>query len=256
MIFFDFILRNKYSVLGTLIIHLLFFVYSNIQVIEFTVHREPETEIVAVMDFSKTEADDTVEEEVTESNNENNATASQNLQNVAVNQTQEKTTYTNAFSKSEADQSIMDELKAMEAAEFAALSGDNPTLNDNSDNSDADIQTNINPNLVKEGAEENDKAGYGKDVKATANYKLDGRVVQTQKTPSYICQTEGVVRVNIKVNQKGAVVSQTINESKTNTSNECLRANAIKYARKWKFDQKFSDPQRVQGWIEFSFVAQ
>ncbi len=256
MIFFDFILRNKYSVLGTLLIHLLFFVYSNIQVIEFTVHRQTQDEIVAVMDFSKTETEDIVEEETESSSNENGTSSSQNLQNVAVNQTQEKTTYTNSFSKSAADQSIMDELRAMEAAEFAALSGDNPTLRTNTEKNSAASSNNVNPNLVKEGVEENENAGYGKDVKATANYKLNGRVVQTQKTPSYICQTEGVVRVNIKVNQKGIVVSQTINEGMTNTADECLRTNALKYARKWMFNQKFSDPQRVQGWIEFSFVAQ
>ena len=164
---------------------------------------------------------------------------------------QEKTTYTNSFSKSKAEKEVWDELKAMEAAEFESLKGDNPTPVTKQDKAD-----NTNPNLVKEGAEKNDKAGYGMDVQAIVSYYVKDRNVLIDKKPSYLCKSEGVVRVNIKVNQKGQVVSKTIDESKTNTQNECLRNAALEYAGLWKFNQNFNDEIRKQGWIEFKYQAQ
>ena len=43
--------------------------------------------------------------------------------------------------------------------------------------------------------------------------------------------------IKIKVNQKGNVVTTDIDEQKTNTKNDCLRNEALKYAKRWRFNQ-------------------
>lgn len=245
---FEFIERFKFSIIGVMMLYVSIFVWSNWVVVKTSIPQPPQDEAIAVLDFSK---DPVIDEQTPENqenpNNDNNA----NLENVSANVSQEKTTYTNSFNKSQAEKEVWDELKAMEAAEFKALKGDNPEEITKADKAD-----NTNPNLVKEGADQNDKAGYGMDVQAIVTYYVKDRNVLIDKKPSYLCKSEGVVRVNIKVNQKGQVVSKTIDESNTNTQNECLRRAALEYAGLWKFNQNFNDELRKQGWIEFKYQAQ
>ena len=246
----DFIERFKFSLIGVFATYAAITIWANWFVVETYI---PPTisndEVVAVLDYSKEENKENTENETPENQDFNEG---QPTTNVAVNASQEKTTYTNEFSKSQADQEVWNELKAMEAAEMAKLSQDNPNLVEVPDNS----EKSINPNLVKEDAENNENAGYGMDVVATVYYKLDDRNVLKEKKPSYLCKSEGTVRVNIKVNQKGQVVTAEIDEGKTNTSNTCLRDAALEYAKLWKFNQDFNDVIRKQGWIEFKYEAQ
>ncbi len=244
----DIIERFKFSIIGVLLLYVGIFVWSNWVVVKTAIPVPFEDEVVAVLDFSN----DPIPTAVPLQENEqpvspNNA----EMKNVSANMEKEKTTYTNAFSKAQAEKEVWDELKAMEAAEFNALKADNP-----SEISKTDPSENTNPNLVKEGAEKNDNAGYGMDVQAIVSYYVPERNALTEKKPSYLCKSEGIVRVNIKVNQKGQVVSKTIDEGKTNTQNVCLRNAALEYAGLWKFNQNFNDELRKQGWIEFKYQAQ
>ena len=76
-----------------------------------------------------------------------------------------------------------------------------------------------------------------------------------QKIPSYLCNSTGLVRLNIKVNSKGLVTDCKIDNSLTTTDNECLIENAISYAYKWRFNQDFSKTQKQSGWIEFLYLS-
>ncbi len=248
MQFFNLIEKFKFSIIGVLILYVSIFVWSNWFIVKTNVPQEIKDETIAVLDFSK---DPVLEDENTDKTQELQNSNNANLENISANVEKEKTTYTNSFSKSQAEKEVWDELKAMEAAEFNSLKGDNPELIDKSK-----PDNNTNPNLVKEGAEKNDNAGYGMDVQAIVTYYVKDRNALTEKKPSYLCKSEGIVRVNIKVNQKGQVVSKTIDEAKTNTQNECLRNAALEYAGLWKFNQNFNDVLRKQGWIEFKYQAQ
>lgn len=246
---FDFIERYKFSLIGVFAVYAFILIWANWFVIETVIPAKiSDEEVIAILDYSETEETQNPEETLQDQMTEN----SQPMTNVAANATQEKTTYTNQFSKSQADQEVWNELKAMEAAEFKNLGQDNPDLIDPSNSN----EKNINPNLVKEDAQTNDKASYGMDVVATVYYKLDNRSVLSEKKPSYLCKNEGIVRVTIKVNQKGQVVTTEIDESHTNTQNTCLRDAAMEYAKLWKFNQDFNDDIRKQGWIEFRYEAQ
>lgn len=246
-----FIERNKLSIIITFIVHMALFVWFNVQIV-FKGPPSTGERVVAVLDFSAEPEETPIEEEMVEpETNQNTSESQQNAMNVAANANQEKTTYTKSFNKSDIDKQVWEELKASESAEFQKLSSGKGTP----DKKTPDTKE-INKNLIKDDAEKNDDAGYGKDVVAVASYSVPGRKHLQKFVPSYKCKVQGVVRVSIKVDQKGKVQTPEIDESKTNTQNECLRLEALDYARKWIFDQNFTGPQRVSGWIEFKYVAQ
>ncbi len=246
----EYIERHKIAILITAFIHMILLVWFNVQVIIHKPYKARER-VVMQLDFSDDQKVPTPPEEP-ESNDNGQKTP---LTNAVQNASQEKTSYTNEnFSRSKAEQEVWEELKAMEQAEFNSLKKEEDVEEDNKENHQEEIK--IDKNLVKEGAEQNNKAEYGMDIKATATYFLENRSPQRKPTPSYKCTSEGVVTVKIKVNQKGIVVASSIDEEKTNTSNNCLRNEALKYAKRWKFTQNFNAPLRKEGWIRFSYVAQ
>ena len=46
-----------------------------------------------------------------------------------------------------------------------------------------------------------------------------------------------------------------VDNSLTNTENECLIENALDYANRWRFNQDFSKAQKQSGWIEFIYIS-
>ena len=247
----DFIERHKFGILGTIALHIVVFVWLNIQIVEYGVY-EPKNKIVAVLDY--TNDDEQPQDQPPEGLDENGNPIEDKLLNVTANANQEKTTYTDEnFSKNQADKDVWEELKRMEAEEYNSINENKDTPIDNpEDNKDKTIDE----NLVNADAEKNDDASYGADVKAIASYFLEGRSTRSESVPSYKCRVEGVVVINIKVNQKGDVIARTINESETNTKNDCLRTEALTYSKKWRFTQDFDDSVRKNGWIKFTYVAQ
>lgn len=245
---FDYIERNKFSILGTIGIHVVLLVWLNLQLVVSRPYTANDT-IVMELDYSEEEEE--AIDPAEESENDG-AESSDPLTNVVSNAAQEKTTYTNQnFSKSQADQEVLDELMRLEAEEFSSL--ERPE--ESQKKPEKEVKK-IDKNLIKEVAEANENASYGNDVKATASYFLPNRTPQRKPTPSYKCTTEGVVTLKIKVNQKGQVVSAIIDESKTNTQNECLRNEALTYGKKWVFTQDFNDDPKKDGWIKFTYVSQ
>ena len=247
----DFIEKHKFGILGTIALHIVVFIWLNIQVVEYGVY-EPKNKILAVLDYTNEEEDP--QDEPIEVLDENGNPIESTLLNVAANENQEKTTYTDeSFSKNQADKDVWEELKQMEAEEYNSINENKDTPKDNpKDNK----HKTIDENLVNADAEKNDAASYGADVKAIASYFLEGRSTRSEGVPSYKCRVEGVVVIDIKVNQKGEVIARTINESKTNTQNDCLRSEAINYSKMWRFTQDFDDSMRKNGWIKFTYVAQ
>ncbi len=246
MTFLDTIVKHNYGIIGTLAVHMLLFVWFNIENMSFTII-DPHEKVVAVLDFTEAEA----EIPNKEINSEAQGTE---LSNVVTNQDQKETSFTNEdhyFDQQQANKEVLEELKELESNVFKSYSADNPTLNKTETPNNS-----INPNLIKEDAKENENASFGSNILATATYSLSNRKFLYQKIPSYKCKEQGVVRINIKVNQKGNVVNNEINESKTNTSNDCLRQIALNYSKMWRFNQNFDDDDRKRGWIEFKFLAQ
>ena len=140
-------------------------------------------------------------------------------------------------------QRVINDVKNFEKKQFNDFGKDNPVIENSKkvkENSDNKI---VNKSLKK-------------TSNATAKYFCENRNMIIQKIPSYLCNETGTVRLNIKVNQKGEVIDCRVDNTTTNTSNECLIENAINYAKNWKFNQNFSSTQRQVGWIEFIYLSQ
>lgn len=250
MNFFEYIEQHKFSILITVGVHIVIFVWLNLQLV-VSVPYVANERVVMQLDFSETE-EEVEEPENLENNEENLENSTSPLTNVTANANQEKTTYTNqSFSKTQADQEVLDELKRLESEEFNSI--EHPE--ENNEDKQQDKET-VDKALVRKNADENENASYGNDVKATASYYLPNRKPQRKPTPSYKCKAQGIVTITIKVNQKGSVVSTSIDESKTNTQNECLRSEAVIYAKRWRFTQDFNDEARKEGWIKFTYASQ
>ncbi|MEC8603907.1 MAG: hypothetical protein VXY47_06130, partial [Bacteroidota bacterium] len=205
----------------------------------------PKEKVVAVLDY----LDDSPQIEIDETLSDLPDIVSEKAKNVTANANLEKTTFTSSFDTAKAAQQVLDELKKLEADEFENISLDNPKLIEEQNST-------INQQLIDEQAQENKKASFGKDVIATASYSLKDRTALIKKIPSYQCKQQGVVRIRIKVSQKGKVVFYEVDPNLSSTNSECLLSSALNYAKQWRFSQDFEDELKKSGWVEFKFIKQ
>lgn len=233
--------KHQNAILGTLIVHILIFVWLNIQNVSFYVI-QPKEKILATLDFTNSKNNLTIKEKDSKENFSNNEVI---VANAASNYDQEKEI--SASQKKALEEKVIKGVKKFEMKQFNDFGKDNPVMD----------------NLQVENKKAKDNSGgetVNKSLKktsnATAKYFCKNRNMILQKTPSYLCNQTGVVRLTIKVNPKGEVTDCKVDNSETNTSNQCLIENAINYAKNWKFNQDFSSAQRQEGWIEFIYLSQ
>ena len=227
--------KYQNAIIGTLIIHVLLFVWLNIQSVSFYVIK-PKEKTITTIDYTDLEINKTKIKE-----NLNGDKKEIEISNVASNFDQEKPL--SASQKKQLELDVIKDLEKFEKNQFNELKKDNPTLIIN----DESIEKNKNEVINK---------SVEKTTTAIAKYLVKGRHMIFQKIPSYLCNASGVVRIDIKVNQKGEVTDCKINSENTDTKNECLLKNALDYTKKWRFNSNFNQNQRVLGWVEFVYLPQ
>ncbi|MFL1010879.1 hypothetical protein [Flavisericum labens] len=89
--------------------------------------------------------------------------------------------------------------------------------------------------------------------KSTISYSLTNRKKVYIPVPVYLCEVDGTIVVNVKVNDQGNVVDAYLNTSST-SSNECLIGHAIDYAKQSKFSAAPSKRSQL-GSITFNFIG-
>ena len=232
------VLIEKYqnAIIGALIVHVLIFVWLNVQNVSFYVI-QPKEKIVATLDFTEKLIGPTAESGIN-----NSLIEDVELTNSASNYDQKKEI--SASQKKYLSQEVIDEVKNYEKKQFDDLGKDNPTIKEK-----AKVQEIVIENKIV-------NKSLGKTSNATAKYFCKDRNMRVQQIPSYMCNETGTVRLNIKVSPKGEVTDCKIDDALTNTSNSCLLKNALNYAKNWKFNQDFSKTQKQIGWIEFIYISQ
>jgi len=90
---------------------------------------------------------------------------------------------------------------------------------------------------------------------SVVSYSLEGRRASHLSIPAYRCMGAGEVTVLIKVDNGGAVVDASIDES-CSSSDGCLRNFAKRAARLSKFSVDRNAPAKQSGNIVYKFVAQ
>ena len=232
------VLIEKYqnAIIGALIVHVLIFVWLNVQNVSFYVI-QPKEKIVATLDFTEKLIGPTAESRIN-----NSLIEDVELTNSASNYDQKKEI--SASQKEYLSQEVIDEVKNYEKKQFDDFGKDNPTIKEK-----AKVQEIVAGNEIV-------NKSLGKTSNATAKYFCKDRNMRVQQIPSYMCNETGTVRLNIKVSPKGEVTDCKIDDALTNTSNSCLIKNALNYAKNWKFNQDFSKTQKQIGWIEFIYISQ
>ena len=233
--------KHQNAILGTLIVHILIFVWLNIQNVSFYVI-QPKEKILATLDFTTSKNNLTIKEKDSKENFSNNEVI---VANAASNYDQEKEI--SASQKKALEEKVIKGVKKFEMKQFNDFGKDNPVM----------VNLKVENKKTKDNlGDETVNKSLKKTSNATAKYFCKNRNMILQKTPSYLCNQTGVVRLTIKVNPKGEVTDCKVDNSETNTSNQCLIENAINYAKNWKFNQDFSSAQRQEGWIEFIYLSQ
>jgi len=232
------VLIEKYqnAIIGALIVHVLIFVWLNVQNVSFYVI-QPKEKIVATLDFTEKLIGPTAENRIN-----NSLIEDVELTNSASNYDQKKEI--SASQKEYLSQEVIDEVKNYEKKQFDDFGKDNPSIKEK-----AKVQEIVAENKIV-------NKSLGKTSNATAKYFCKDRNMRVQQIPSYMCNETGTVRLNIKVSPKGEVTDCKIDDALTNTSNSCLLKNALNYAKNWKFNQDFSKTQKQIGWIEFIYISQ
>ena len=232
------VLIEKYqnAIIGALIVHVLIFVWLNVQNVSFYVI-QPKEKIVATLDFTEKLVGPTAESRIN-----NSLIEDVELTNSASNYDQKKEI--SASQKEYLSQEVIDEVKNYEKKQFDDFGKDNPTIKEK-----AKVQEIVAENKIV-------NKSLGKTSNATAKYFCKDRNMRVQQIPSYMCNETGTVRLNIKVSPKGEVTDCKIDDALSNTSNSCLLKNALNYAKNWKFNQDFSKTQKQIGWIEFIYISQ
>ena len=231
--------KHQNAILGTLIVHILIFVWLNIQNVSFYII-QPKEKVLATLDFTTPE-NNLIPKKSKENFTDNEIVVT----NAASNYDQEKDM--SASQKKALAEKVIEDVKEFEKKQFSYFGKDNPVI-DNSPHENEKIKDNSISKTVSKSLK--------KTSNATAKYFCENRNMILQKIPSYLCNQTGTVRLTIKVNPKGEVTDCKVDNSETNTSNQCLIENAINYAKNWKFNQDFSSSQRQEGWIEFIYLSQ
>jgi TonB family protein len=231
--------KHQNAILGTLIVHILIFVWLNIQNVSFYII-QPKEKVLATLDFT-TSKNNLIPKKSKENFSDNEIVVT----NAASNYDQEKDM--SAFQKKVLAEKVIEDVKEFEKKQFNDFGKDNPVIDnsphENEKIKDSSISKTVNKSIKK-------------SSNATAKYFCENRNMILQKIPSYLCNQTGTVRLTIKVNPRGEVTDCKVDNSETNTSNQCLIENAINYAKNWKFNQDFSRTQRQEGWIEFIYLSQ
>ncbi len=85
-------------------------------------------------------------------------------------------------------------------------------------------------------------------------YDLKERYHIKLPIPIYKCEGDGIVALNIEVNQRGLITKINLDES--STTDPCLHEAAIKAAKRTRFNPDSRAPRNQAGSITYHFVAQ
>ena len=234
----------------TMIFHLIILILLTIQGIQGQLKNES----VFIFDFSREEAEQAKREEEIRKQQEKEeieqeveemirrALSSQTPRNVAVN-TADRRQQPDVQSTLGESKSLFDEAKSLQER----LDNTRQQILEMQGSDELAALT-----IGNEDKEENKETYQGPSV---LSYTLDGRRAVFLPIPVYKCEGGGDVIVIIDVNRNGYVVGASINKHES-TDNDCLHQAAMDAARRSRFNESSTSPERQKGEIAYRFIAQ
>ena len=128
-------------------------------------------------------------------------------------------------------------------------------------------------NKVKDKNEKPQNSGNSTNSNSGTNTKYSGEVMVDfsvpgrsayennnwwVRNPGYTCGygASGKVVVNVVVNQSGRVIQADIDLAASRNPTECMKQQALTYAKKSRFNENLTGASKVNGWIAYKFIAQ
>lgn len=243
----SFIFRHIYGILGTIIVHLLLVILFMLIKLSTTYKERQEAIII---DFQSTpEEPEVIEMEVPDRIAEmyNNEAFWANIARNLANPAEEE------FDIDEyVDQIKQELLESGEISEDNYLDELRRRLEEQSEAGETEFQGEDEEEKEKTSAEM--AAAYSGPTRIY--YSLEGRIHIRLPLPIYKCEGSGKVILDIIVNQRGAVVSATVNQDESSSDDYCLHEMARDAARRSRFNLDPSAPERQRGTLTYHFVAQ
>lgn len=227
--------EDKAGLYLTIIIHLLVIII----LLLWQIGKEVAAENAFVMDFTKQEEQERLAEErafkedIRERLEEMIRSHSQNIRNVAVDQSAPR-------SDAQTDPLYQDALRLQQE------------IRENQQIKEWDNQSLAIDEPKKKEKKQDESSYSGPSV---LSYNLDGRKASRLKIPAYQCYGGGIVTVIIGVNTAGKVVEARISQAES-SEDGCLREFALRAARASLFSASPTAPHKQYGTICYSFVAQ
>jgi tRNA pseudouridine55 synthase len=177
------------------------------------------------------------------------------LRNLVANENSERTSEARNYkgmSSSQMKEQVYNDLKAMEAEEFARLNNGSTDYTVAPKSQGRPEEKSTYRKGENDWFKEQQNKSYSGPV--TASFNMKGREPLDNPIPTYRCKTNGVVVVLVTIDELGKVVDARIQEASSST-NTCLREESVTYARKWRFDYS-SEKRKQDGTITFTFNKQ
>lgn len=239
---FNFVWQHRWGIMGVIFIHLFVIVYSiNTVVVPYVSILEQDNSKVEI----SFELPQPVKEAVATDANGNLINTDYNVHDQ---REDVEGKYDSRFDQKSVDQSIYDDLKNLEKAEFEKLDKNKPKE-----------EIVIPDDKMKPDPNKKPEEGSGSKPKGTttAEYDLAGRRNEGPlPKPTYTCIGSGTLVVKIKVNRSGKVTSAKVDPQASSTLDECMKAGAEKYAMRAKFEASSTAPEPQEGTITYRYISQ
>ncbi len=249
--FVGFLRRNKYGVMGTLAFHMLLIIL--LLAFKLNTKREfLESEILIdippeVAEQFLKEEKEKIEEALEEKKSEISKSVDELLRSIAVNQNVAKSKTDPKRNVDKMIEEIRKDLDDYGSDDAAGSSGD---LKEFKKDSLTDAEAKEKQKLL-DSLESIEYSGP-----SSVYYSLEGRHKIYLPIPVFKCEGEGLVVVQIAVNQAGRVIQSKILEQESGVQDDCLFDAALQASRKTRFNISTSSPQQQIGTITYQFVKQ
>ena len=168
------------------------------------------------------------------------------------NDTRERSYENYSTNKTDIDEAVLQDAKALEAQLFEEAAANNKNVSPSEPSIDI-----TNKNKKTEDKPKNNTTGGADNAFAgevMIDYNLNGRKAYALPNPGYTCNTSGTIVVQIKVDGSGAVKDTKFLSNVSAGATECLIQRALRYAKKSRFDFK-SGASIQTGTITYKFIS-
>ena len=255
--FLTYIERYKFAILGTVLFHVFFFMYTNFMTVQQPYSIAFEEDVAEItLESDEIELDEKMMEMLERNNQLNN----EQLYNVVsdANDTREKS-YEN-FSTQDIDEEVENDARELERQYFEEWASTHPDESSAASESGSNESTNAenqnNKNQRNESSSVDNSGSNAFAGQVMVSFDLDDRKAHSLDIPGYTCRGSGTVVIEVKVDKNGTVRNAEYNGALSSGATECMIQKAKRYAKKARFDYKSTAQNPQTGIITYKFQGQ